>query len=208
MVVMKIVSLSRSRSAAELLCRSRRGHPGAAGSSKWRLLVSVAPLAILALASLCAALGWADVAMASPGAATSAALSQVVSGPADSTKLRSMQILATKAVSQISGQAISGAVDGAIADGFSDNPQLMTPNATDASGLADVATAPLVALDAWSARAVSGVAMSFAAGHASPSAASSAAWALTTHSGPPKRGSRSHYELAPRRCGICGDGEY
>jgi len=62
------------------------------------------------------------------GAATSATLSQVVSVPTDSTKLRSMQILATKTVSQISGQAISGAIDGAIADGFSDNPQLVTPS--------------------------------------------------------------------------------
>lgn len=164
MIVMEIRSSLGSRSASELLGRCRSEPAGAAASLKWRLLAAVAPLAILALASLCAALEWADVAMASPGAATSAALSQVVSVPADSTKLRPMQILAAKAVSQISGQAISGAVDDAIADGFSENPQLMTPNATDTSGLADVATAPLVALDAWSARAVSGLAMSFARG--------------------------------------------
>jgi hypothetical protein len=58
----------------------------------------------------------------------SAALAQVVSVPTDSSRLRAMQIVATKTVSQISGQAISGAISGAIADGFSDNPQLMTPS--------------------------------------------------------------------------------
>lgn len=62
------------------------------------------------------------------GAATSAPLSQVVSVPTDSSRLRAMQIVATKTVSQISGQAISGAVDGAIADGFSDDPQRVTPS--------------------------------------------------------------------------------
>ncbi|MCK9916173.1 autotransporter domain-containing protein [Microbacteriaceae bacterium K1510] len=60
--------------------------------------------------------------------AASAALAQVVSVPADSNKLRSMQIIATKTVAQISGQAISGAIDGAIADGFSDNPSPVTSN--------------------------------------------------------------------------------
>lgn len=115
---MKIKSYLPSRARPGALRFPCLRHSGAASPLKWRLLVSVAPLSILALASLCAALGWEDVAMASPGVATSAALSQVVSVPADSTKLRSMQILATKAVSQISGQAISGAVDGAIADGF------------------------------------------------------------------------------------------
>ena len=60
--------------------------------------------------------------------AASAALAQVVSVPADSTKLRSMQIVATKTVAQISGQAISGAIDGAIADGFSDNPSPVMSN--------------------------------------------------------------------------------
>ncbi|NVO12427.1 MAG: autotransporter domain-containing protein [Rhodoplanes sp.] len=62
------------------------------------------------------------------GAATSAPLSQVVNIPTDSSRLRAMQIVATKTVSQISGQAVSGAIDGAISDGFSDNPQLVTPS--------------------------------------------------------------------------------
>jgi len=57
-------------------------------------------------------------------AASSASLQQAVNVPADSLKLRQMQVAATNLVAQGSGQAISGAVSAAISDGFSDNPQL------------------------------------------------------------------------------------
>ncbi len=61
-------------------------------------------------------------------AGTSPALSQAVNVPADSIKLRQMQILATQTSAQISGQAISGATGDAIDAGFSDNVQPVTPN--------------------------------------------------------------------------------
>ena len=53
------------------------------------------------------------------GASTSAALTQTVNIPADSVKLRELQINVTKMVAQNSGQAISGAIDDAISEGFS-----------------------------------------------------------------------------------------
>ena len=59
---------------------------------------------------------------------TSAALQQSIAVPADSLKLRAMQINITPVIAQISGQAISGAIDNAIEAGFSDNPQPLTPN--------------------------------------------------------------------------------
>jgi hypothetical protein len=61
-------------------------------------------------------------------ASTSAALIQSVGVPGDSTKLRALQVLATPVIAQISGQAIVGAIGGAIDAGFSDNPPLLTPN--------------------------------------------------------------------------------
>jgi hypothetical protein len=61
-------------------------------------------------------------------AGTSPALSQAVNVPADSIKLRQMQILVTQTSAQISGQAISGATGDAIDAGFSDNVQPVTPN--------------------------------------------------------------------------------
>jgi uncharacterized repeat protein (TIGR01451 family) len=61
------------------------------------------------------------------GASTSAVLIQVVNVAADSLRLRTLQILATKVVAQNSGQAISSAVDTAIADGFSDGGDFVTP---------------------------------------------------------------------------------
>jgi len=72
-------------------------------------------------------------------ASTSAALVQVVNIiPADSIKLRQMQILATQHGAQISGQAIAGAIDTAIEDAFCNNslnnnspcnnPQSFKPN--------------------------------------------------------------------------------
>jgi hypothetical protein len=54
--------------------------------------------------------------------ASSASLQQAVNVPADSLRLRQMQVAATNLVAQGSGQAISGAVNAAISDGFSDNP--------------------------------------------------------------------------------------
>ena len=61
-------------------------------------------------------------------ASTSAALIQAVNTPTDSLKLRAMQVLATPVAAQVSGMAISGAVDSAIAEGFSDGGALVTPS--------------------------------------------------------------------------------
>ncbi len=61
-------------------------------------------------------------------ASTSAALAQSVGVPADSVKLRALQIDLTKVVAQNSGQAISGAIDGAISEGFNDGGSFMTPS--------------------------------------------------------------------------------
>ncbi|WP_246801360.1 IPT/TIG domain-containing protein [Bradyrhizobium genosp. L] len=55
------------------------------------------------------------------GASTSPALPQSVSVPGDSVKLRALQLNITKLVAQESGQAISGAIDSAISEGFSDD---------------------------------------------------------------------------------------
>jgi len=54
-------------------------------------------------------------------ASTSAALTQSVGVPADSIKLRALQLAVTKIEAQSSGAAISGAVDSAISEGFSNN---------------------------------------------------------------------------------------
>jgi hypothetical protein len=59
---------------------------------------------------------------------TSATLVQAVNVPADSIKLRALQVAVTPVVAQVSGQAISGAIDNAIEDGFSDNVQPFTSN--------------------------------------------------------------------------------
>lgn len=67
----------------------------------------------------------------SPGftGGTSPPLVQSVNIPADSLKLRALQAMATPVVSQFSGQAISGAIDNAIAEGFSDSGgSLVSPN--------------------------------------------------------------------------------
>jgi uncharacterized repeat protein (TIGR01451 family) len=53
-------------------------------------------------------------------ASTSAALLQSVATPADSLRLRQLQILVSKIEAQNSGQAISGAIDNAIGEGFSE----------------------------------------------------------------------------------------
>jgi hypothetical protein len=52
---------------------------------------------------------------------TSTALAQAVNVPADSIKLRALQIAVTKMEAQSSGQAISGAIDDAISEGFAGN---------------------------------------------------------------------------------------
>jgi hypothetical protein len=62
-------------------------------------------------------------------ASASAALVQTVDTPADSLKLRAIQVLATKTAAQNSGQAVSSAVDAAIADGFNDGGNPVTPGA-------------------------------------------------------------------------------
>lgn len=63
-------------------------------------------------------------------ASTSTALSQAVNVPADSLKLRQLQVMATTVVAQNSGQAIAGAIDNAISDGFNDGGSLVTPSGT------------------------------------------------------------------------------
>ena len=60
---------------------------------------------------------------------TSRALLQSVNTPADSLRLRALQLVVTKIEAQSSGQAISSAVDSAIAEGFSDSGALITPSA-------------------------------------------------------------------------------
>ena len=60
-------------------------------------------------------------------ASMSPALAQTVNVPPDSVKLRTLQINVTKVVAQGSGQAISGAIDNAISEGFSDGGTFVTP---------------------------------------------------------------------------------
>src|ERR1700761_2896843 len=55
---------------------------------------------------------------------TSAVLIQTVNVPADSIHLREMQVSTMPMVAQASGQAISSAIDNAIAAGFSGNPKI------------------------------------------------------------------------------------
>ena len=59
---------------------------------------------------------------------TSPILMQAVNAPPDSLKLRSVQIDVTKIAAQNSGQAISGAIDAAIDEGFSGGSQMLTPS--------------------------------------------------------------------------------
>src|SRR5262249_54948375 len=68
-----------------------------------------------------------------------------VNVPADSIKLREMQVSVTPMIAQISGQAIVGAIDYAIDAGFSENPQALTPNGAGfrfQTGLGQPAAAP------------------------------------------------------------------
>jgi hypothetical protein len=63
------------------------------------------------------------------GPSTSPALTQTVNVPADSLKLRALQVNVTKVVAQGSGQAISGAVDDAIAEGFAEDGPFLARSA-------------------------------------------------------------------------------
>ncbi|MGC2775495.1 MAG: IPT/TIG domain-containing protein, partial [Bradyrhizobium sp.] len=60
-------------------------------------------------------------------ASISPGLAQTVNVPLDSVRLRALQLNVTKMVAQNSGQAISGAIDDAIADGFNDGGAFLTP---------------------------------------------------------------------------------
>lgn len=59
---------------------------------------------------------------------TSPVLVQAVSVPPDSVRLRALQVIVTQIVAQTSGQTISSAVDNAINEGFSENPQPIVAN--------------------------------------------------------------------------------
>ncbi len=61
-------------------------------------------------------------------ASASGAVLQSVNVSPGSIGVRQMQVSATPIIAQISGQAISGAIDSAIDAGFSSNPPLVTPN--------------------------------------------------------------------------------
>jgi Bacterial Ig-like domain (group 3) len=63
-------------------------------------------------------------------ASTSSALTQTVAIPADSVKLRQLQVAVTKVVAQNSGQSIAGAIDAAITDGFNGGGGLVAPSGT------------------------------------------------------------------------------
>ena len=59
---------------------------------------------------------------------TSAPLTQTVQIPADSVRLRALQLLVTRIEALSSGSAISGAISNAVTDGFSDSGTLITPS--------------------------------------------------------------------------------
>jgi len=59
---------------------------------------------------------------------TSATLTQVVNTPSDSLKLRALQVLVTPTVAQVSGQAITGAIDSAIGEAFSGGGAFISPS--------------------------------------------------------------------------------
>ncbi|MFO1108830.1 MAG: Ig-like domain repeat protein [Bradyrhizobium sp.] len=63
-------------------------------------------------------------------ASTSAVLVQTVNTPTDSLRLRAMQLLATPAAAQVSGQAFSGSVQSAISEGFGGGGPLVAPNSS------------------------------------------------------------------------------
>ncbi|SIO39188.1 Putative Ig domain-containing protein [Bradyrhizobium erythrophlei] len=90
----------------------------------------VATLTTAALAAGAHSIAVSYSGAASFAASASSALTQTVAIPADSIKLRQLQVAVTKVVAQNSGQAIAGAIDTAITDGFSDGGGLVTPSGT------------------------------------------------------------------------------
>jgi hypothetical protein len=62
-------------------------------------------------------------------AATSVPLMQSVNLPADSLKLRALQLAATRIVAEDSGAAIAGAIHSAVSEGFADDGAMIIPNA-------------------------------------------------------------------------------
>ena len=64
---------------------------------------------------------------------TSQALLQAVSTPTDNLKLRALQVLVTPTVAQVSGQAISGAIDSAIGEAFNEGGAFISPSAGGAA---------------------------------------------------------------------------
>jgi IPT/TIG domain len=81
-----------------------------------------------------------------PGDANNAAdpesVIQVVQNNSDSTNLRQMQLTVMPIVSNLSGQAISGAIDAAIGVGFGGDPQLLAPNGSGFTYYYDGSTQP------------------------------------------------------------------
>ena len=61
-------------------------------------------------------------------ASTSAVLQQTVDDPLDSLKLRAMQTLATPVIAQVSGQAITGAMNSALNEAFGGNNSFVNMN--------------------------------------------------------------------------------
>ena len=74
-------------------------------------------------------------------ASTSSALIQTVATPADSIRLRQMQVMVTPMVANVSGQAITGAIDSAISVGFGGTPPALTPNGSGFTYYFDGSTA-------------------------------------------------------------------
>lgn len=89
---------------------------------------------VAALSTSALTLGSHSITAAYAGAAgyaasTSATLTQAVNTPGDSIKLRSLQLAVTPLVAQTAGQTITGAIDNAISEGFSQGGELITPSA-------------------------------------------------------------------------------
>jgi hypothetical protein len=109
----------------------------------------VAGVATFKIASL--PIGSDPVTASYPGDANNAAdpemLIQVVQANSDSTNLRQMQLTVMPIVSNLSGQAISGAIDSAIGVGFGGDPQLLTPNGSGFTYYYDGSTQPQASND-------------------------------------------------------------
>lgn len=70
-----------------------------------------------------------DSTASNPQTATTTTISGTIGGTSlDSQKLRQMQVAGTQQSAQLYGQAVTGAIDNAIEDGFSYNVQPATPN--------------------------------------------------------------------------------